>query len=288
MVSPPVTLIDAHQHWWNVSQFDLEWLSGFPQLGRSFGPLDYAEQLAPVADRVHIQHALWMECDVVASQQVGEAQWAKETGSGTNLAGLVAAARPEHEGFSAHLDALEAIGGVRGVRRVLFSQPDELSESPLFRRNIQRLADKNWTFDICMSAGQLPLAAGLVRACPEVNFVLDHCGNPDVSAGTGEAFEHWRENLQLVSREPNVVVKVSGIVASAPPEWDAAMLRPFIETTVETFGATRSLWSSDWPVCLLRAGLADWVATMLDITRSWSETDQHAVFEGTARRVYKI
>jgi predicted TIM-barrel fold metal-dependent hydrolase len=287
MASLPL-LIDTHQHWWNVEQFHLAWHRDFPLLDRSFGPRDYAAQFAPVADKVRIESALWMECDVDVSEQIDEARWVRETGRDTNLAGLIAGSRPEHDGFAAHLEALAKVDEVRGVRRVLFSQPDETSQSALFRDNIRRLTDYDWTFDLCVSAQQLPVAAELARACPDVRFILDHCGNPIVSEGTGEAFARWRSDLQTIAREPNVTVKVSGIIASAQPGWTTETLRPFVETVVETFGATRALWGSDWPVCLIRARLADWVSSTLELAQSWSEVERRAVFEETARRVYKI
>ena len=91
-----------------------------------------------------------------------------------------------------------------------------------------------------------------------MQFVLDHCGVPDIKGGA----EHpWREHMSEIAKRPNVAGKISGVVAYADPDsWTVATLRPYVEHTIGAFGWDRVVWGSDWPVCTLGGGLSTWVA----------------------------
>jgi hypothetical protein len=56
---------------------------------------------------------------------------------------------------------------------------------------------------------ELPQALRLVRAFPEVHFILDHCVNPEIRQ---RATEPWKSSLAALAREPNVDCKLSGLV----------------------------------------------------------------------------
>ena len=65
--------------------------------------------------------------------------------------------------------------------------------------------------------------------------------------------------------------KLSGLVTEADPAtWQVADLAPFVEIALETFGPSRLLFGSDWPVCLLAASYADVVAAARDLTAGLS------------------
>ena len=49
----------------------------------------------------------------------------------------------------------------------------------------------------------------LRRRCPDVQFVLDHIGKPGIKHGLTEP---WKSQIRELSRLPNVVVKVSGVI----------------------------------------------------------------------------
>ena len=175
------------------------------------------------------------------------------------IVGAIAACRPEDDGFAAYLERQQADPFVKGFRRVLHVMPDELSEGALFRENIKRLAGTGLTFDLCRSAA--PDSAGRSRSPisrPDVQFVLDHCGVPDIKGGG----EHpWREHMTEIARRPNVIGKISGVVAYADPgTGPSKRLRPYVEHTIDSFGWDRVVWGSDWPVCTLGGGLSTWVA----------------------------
>ncbi|HEX2861436.1 MAG TPA: amidohydrolase [Lacunisphaera sp.] len=275
-------LIDTHQHLWDLQQFPYSWCAGIPTLNRSFLPDDYRAAAAGTP----ITRAVFMECDVDEPHLLAEARHVQQLADQWPLiAGIVASGRPERDGFRAHLEQLALLSKVRGVRRVLHTQPDGLSSQPRFVENLRLLPEFGFTFDLCVLARQLPHALALVDACPGVTFILDHCGVPDVK---GRAFDPWREHLQALAERPNVACKLSGIVAYAGPDWTTADLRPWVDHVLACFGWDRVVWGGDWPVCTLGAPLARWVAATAELTAHATDEQRAKLHHRNAERLYRL
>jgi len=275
-------LVDTHQHLWDLRQFPYSWCAGIAPLNRSFLLADY---LAAARD-TGITKTVFMECDVDEPHALDEARHVQSLAEKNPLiAGIVASGRPEHENFRAHLEHLAALPKVRGVRRVLHTQPDALSQSPRFPENLRLLSDFGFTFDLCVLARQLPVALALVRACPGVTFILDHGGVPDVK---GRALDPWRAHIGELAALPNVACKISGLVAYAGENWTPDDLRPWVEHVLEKFGWDRVVWGGDWPVCTLTATLAQWVRATRELVRSASGAQQEKLFFRNAERLYRV
>ena len=273
---------DTHQHLWDLRQFPYSWCAGLPALNRSFGLDDYLA----AAQGGGIEKTVFVECDVDEPHALAEAQHIQNLADKNPLiAGIVAAARPECADFPAQLDAVLKLSKLRGIRRVLHVVPDEISQSDLFAKNIRRLAAHKLTFDLCVLSRQLPLAIALAKKCPEVQFILDHCGGPDVK---GQNFEPWRSHIREIAALPNVTGKISGIVASAADNWSAADLRPWVEHVVASFGWERVVWGGDWPVCTLTATLRQWVDAADKLFADATNEEREKVFYKNAERIYRI
>jgi L-fuconolactonase len=54
------------------------------------------------------------------------------------------------------------------------------------------------------------------------------------------------------------------------------------------FGPERVIWGSDWPVLTLRASYRDWLDLSLELIRTHAPQARDAIFEGNARRVYRL
>lgn len=283
----PLALVDTHQHAWELRRFPYTWCASIAALNRSFSFGDYAAAAAGTG----IARTVFMECDVDEPHGLAEARHVESLAGrpiapgGPALSGIVAAARPEQEGFRAHLDALALLPHVRGVRRILHTQPDELSQAPLFAEHLRLLPEREFTFDLCVLARQLPLAIRLARQCPEVTFILDHCGVPDVKA---RAFDPWRDHIRALSDCPNVAAKISGIAAYADSGWTVETLRPWVQHVIDCFGWDRVVWGGDWPVCTLGTSLARWVEAARELTASAEPIQQEKLFFRNAERIYRL
>ena len=277
-------IIDTHLHLIDLSALRYPWLAGAPALNRDFPHEEYATQ----ARRAGIEAALHMEVDVDQADIEAETSHIKAQSqqAGSLLRGAIAACRPEEGGFAAYLERQQADPFIKGFRRVLHVMPDELSDSALFRDNIKRLSGSGLTFDLVVLPHQIPRAIALADLAPDVQFVLDHCGVPDIK---GRAEHPWRENMAEIARRPNVIGKISGVVAYADPSsWSVENLRPYVEHTIGSFGWDRVVWGSDWPVCTLGGGLATWVAATHALIAGASPEERMKLLSGNARRMWKL
>jgi len=277
-------IIDTHQHLWDLDLFRYSWLDGVPALRRSFRMEDYLK----AGEGLGIEKSVHLEADVDEPYMLDETRHilALAVQEDNPLEGVVACGRPEKPHFADYLDQIAGHPKLKGIRRVLHTQPDELAQSSLFAENVRVLAAYGLSFEFCVRAYQLPVVIRLVRDCPDVNFVLDHCGNPQVKE---HVFDPWRQHILEVSNLPNVVCKVSGILANADLEkWTPEDLRPYVEYVIECFGWDRVMFGSDWPVCTLAAPLQKWVETLKLLTRKAGEENQEKLFYKNAARVYRL
>lgn len=280
----PRRIVDAHQHLWDPARNRLSWLRSVPPLDRRFGLDDYARATAGAG----IVASVYLETDVDEPEMLAEARHALALAEApeNRIAGVVAAGRPEFDGFGAWLEQIAHHPMLKGLRRVLHTQPDGLGETPRFAQNVRALAAFGLSFDVCVRADQLPTALYLARECPDVTLVLDHCGNPRVRE---RELDPWRGRMRELSRHPNVVCKISGIVVNADREhWSAADLRPYVEHCIECFGWDRVLFGSDWPVCTLAAPLTRWLAALAEIVGGESEDRIDRLFFANAARIYRL
>jgi L-fuconolactonase len=65
-------------------------------------------------------------------------------------------------------------------------------------------------------------------------------------------------------------------------------LRPYYETVLAAFGPDRLLFGSDWPVSMLAAPYGQVCDMYRELTAQLSAAGQLAVFDRTARRVYRL
>ncbi|WP_428544001.1 amidohydrolase family protein [Profundibacter sp.] len=275
---------DTHLHLIYPDRLSYPWLADFPALNKPSTFDDYLRR----ARRLGITDCLHMEVDVAPTQIGRETELVSELMAlpASPMRGAISACRPEEPEFAAFLDTARQNPAIRGFRRVLHTQPDELSQSATFRDNIRRLTGTGLTFDLCVLPRQLGLAGKLADHCPDVRFVLDHCGVPDIAAS---AFSPWRENMTDLARRPNVTAKISGIIAYADPEnWGLDDIRPYFDHTVDSFGHDRIIWGSDSPVCNLGGGLETWVAATHALTEGWSADERSRLYAGNARARWKL
>jgi predicted TIM-barrel fold metal-dependent hydrolase len=272
-------ILDTHLHLIYQDRFDYPWLAGAPALNRQWTVEDYfAEAMA-----LGIESAIHMEVDAAEEDMFAETEFV--TGL-PGVLGAIAAARPESEDFPDHLQRLAAeVPALRGIRRVLHVVPDEISKTDRFVENIQRLANYQLPFDLCFRADQLPLAVRLAGQCPDVQFVLDHCGVPKVAE---QELGPWRGYIRDVAALPNVAAKVSGVVAYAGPDWTVDTLRPFVEHVIESFGWDRVVWGSDHPVCTLTANLTRWVNATHEIIAGATDEEKAKLLHRNAERIYRV
>lgn len=277
------SVIDTHQHLIETDRLSYLWPSKIAALsGRAFAYGDYLEASADTG----IDCAVFMEADCEDWKAETDMVLEMVADPSTIMMGVIANTRPEFaDGFDAWLDRVSGTNVV-GLRRILHETTDDVSQTEIFRNNLKKLADRNLTFDINFLARQLKIAADLVHAVDNVQFILDHCGVPDIENGDDAM---WRDGIRTLSGFPNVACKISGITAyCAPGAADLDTLRPYIEHCIDCFGWDRVVWGSDWPVCNINSSIRDWMKISREAVAGESPADQEKLFRSNAVRLYGL
>ncbi|WP_099827671.1 amidohydrolase family protein [Oceaniglobus indicus] len=277
-------LIDTHQHLILRDRLGYAWTDDIPPLSGSFTREDYA---ALVAGR-DVIGTIFMETGVDDADYQAEARLVAElVGTGdVPMFGQIAACRPEtDDGFAAWLDECRDLKVV-GFRRLLQTMPDDTSRAETYRANIRRIGAAGWPVDLCCAARQLGIVADLVRACPDVAFVLDHFGTNNMAAG---GFAAWRDDMARLAALPNLWVKFSGVTAYVPA--DAGPPDPaeaVANAALELFGPRRLIWGGDWPVVDLGIGLPAWIDMTHRLLAPLSQDERDMIGQRNARSFYNL
>lgn len=283
---PDLPIVDSHVHLWDPERFRMAWLDGNAVLDKPYGLADYREHTAGV----DVEAFVYLQVEVAPAYGLLEAAWAAERAAeDPRLRAIVAWAPTEFgEQSRAYLDALVATGPlVKGVRRLIQGEPDPaFCLRPRFVRGVQILADYGLSFDLCITHDQLPGTIGLVAQCPDIPFVLDHIGKPDIRAGL---LDPWREQIAQLAAYPNVSCKLSGMVTEADhAAWTADDLAPYVAHIVATFGEDRIMYGGDWPVAFQASPYPRWVATLDALTADLAPAARRKLWAENARRFYRL
>ena len=174
---------------------------------------------------------------------------------------------------------------------------------PKFREGFAVLHKLGLSFDAWLLEPQLPDLIDLARAFPETVIVLDHVGTP---LGIGryegkrdERFGVWKDSIQTLAKCSNVVAKVGGLPmpfagwkkrmheADPPSDVLAQQWKPYVEATIEAFGANRCMFESNFPVDRYGCDYASLWNAFKRLTKGASADEKTALFSGTAKRVYR-
>lgn len=285
---------DSHIHFWNPNLLRYEWLDDEPTLNRRYEP----DQVPLTSDRWSVDSLVFIEAGCLPAQAVAEAAYIYSLGH-PRVHAIVAYAPLETGGSAVlTLELLKEIDLVRGVRRMLqFTPPGFMLEDD-FITGVRLLAHYDYTCDLCIKDYQLPEAIQLVRNCPDVRFVLDHVGSPDIashltshlaSASTSGSFDSWRTSITEIAALPNVYCKLSGLVTMADREHRTiADLRPYFDHALNAFTPDRLMFGSDSPIVELAAPYETWLDIALDLCADLTSDERRMIFHDTAHMIYSI
>lgn len=278
------TYIDTHVHFWDPARLRYTWLDSVPAINRAFTPTD----IVAASAGLDLAKIVFVQADAVPEQALEEVEWISELAqSEPRIAGIVADARLERgDAARPQLEALRQCPLVKGVRRLIQSEPLGFSLQPNFVRGVQILAGFGFSFDICIYHPQMRDVIQLVAQCPNVSFVLDHIGKPDIR---NAVIEPWAAQIAELAEFPNVHCKLSGMVTEADHNhWTTRDLRPYAEHVLEVFGPDRIMFGSDWPVATLASTYRDWFETVRAFIGELTEDEQKNILYNNAARFYRL
>jgi predicted TIM-barrel fold metal-dependent hydrolase len=176
---------------------------------------------------------------------------------------------------------------VKGIRRIIQFEDDiEFCLQPDFIHGLQALPDYGLSFDICINPMQLANTIKMVAQSPDVPFILDHIGKPDIK---NQIFEPWQHEIRTLAGFPNVWCKLSGLVTEADhANWTRDDLKPYIDQVIECFGFERVVFGGDWPVATQASDYPRWVETLAWAVSGASEEEIRKLFHDNAVEFYRL
>jgi predicted TIM-barrel fold metal-dependent hydrolase len=266
--------------------------------------------------------AFYRDSGPEALRPVGETEFvasqARETDrrDSSRLAGIVgytdlSAGDVLDEVLQAHAAAGD--GRFRGIRhgtawddegKLHSREPKDLMTHPGFRRGVARLGELGFSFDAWLYHPQLGQLADVASAAEGTTIVVNHLGMPLYvkSPGAREPIRTpWRQGMRLLAERRNVVVKLGGIGMDFGfgTDWSsrerapgsdevAAWWSDDIRFAIDTFGPSRCMFESNFPVDRAAFGYTVLWNVFQKIAAGYSDVEQDELFSGTAARVYRI
>lgn len=280
-----LSVVDSHLHILDPDRIIYPWLERRRDLKKPYSLEDYRGAIgdAPVKRIVLIEAAARDE------DALSEAHFMSEAAADPLAGAIVAQARLERgravEDELAMLAAIPRVTGIRRVVRAPFRSDPSFCVRPLFIDGVRSLARYDLSFDIACASGDLPNVIEMVSRCEDVRFVLNHLGNPPMTA---EAFDRWWRDLRRLAKWQNVSCKISGLPNYLPQGWTVADARPYVMEGVEAFGFDRVMFGSDYPVHNGAGGFLHWFATIETLFQDCTEMERAKFFNANARKVYRI
>jgi L-fuconolactonase len=273
--------IDAHHHFWKYDPVEYGWISNrMSAIRHDFLPEDLGKEIsgAGVSGVITVQ----------ARQTLQESSWLLELAERNDFVrGVVGWAPLISTEAGGILEELAANCKLRAIRHVLQDEADDnYMVRDDFNRGIRALRPLGLAYDILIFERHLPQTIEFVDRHPDQVFILDHLAKPRVKY---YEISPWRENIQELAKRSNVYCKISGLATEADySNWTEEQLRPYIETVLNAFGARRTMFGSDWPVCLVAIKYRDWVRIVDDVVSRLSLSEQARFWSGTAMEAYRL
>ena len=277
-------IVDTHIHLWDPSVLRYPWLEEVPFLNKPYLLADYRNAYG----ETDVETMIFVQCDTHPDDNLKEAEWVTSLSKeDPRIRGIVAGAPLEAgDGVKPLLEQLADIPLVKGIRRLIQSESLEFCVQPDFISGVQSLEKFGLSFDICIYHPHLANTIQFVKQCPNVQFILDHIGKPNIK---DQLFEPWKREIKELSEFPNVFCKVSGLVTEADFEkWTAADLKPYIDHVIECFGFDRVIYGSDWPVAAQATKYPRWVDTLERAVSGCSDDELSRLFRDNALQFYRV
>lgn len=291
-------IIDAHHHIWR--QNDLPWLMG-PMQPRIFGAYEAIRRDYPIEEFLNdvadagIEKSVYVQANWAPDRFEDEAAWVQSVADSHGWPhAIVGYADFLQDDVRPDLDRLKRYALMRGIRQQLhwhdnemfrFASSPDLPSDPTLQRNIAKLAEFGWSFDLQVFASQMKAAAGLAAACPDVTLILQHAGMLEDLSAEGRTL--WQDGMKRLADCPNVVCKLSGLGTFIHRN-DSEHIEEIAVQAVAWFGANRCLFGSNFPIEKLWTDYGSLIDAYRRATAGMSAEDREAIFAGTAKRVYRL
>ena len=274
-------IIDSHQHFWNYEPEKHSWIDDeMSVIRRDF----LSDDLQKVFDENGVDACVAVQAD----QTTEETDFLISIAENNNfIKGVVGWVDLRSESIEDDLLKYKKYNVVKGFRHVVQGEQDHnFMLRPEFLRGIELLGKYEWCYDILIFPHQLGATLELVKKFPNQKFVIDHIAKPYIKDGF---FEGWAVMMREIAKHQNVYCKISGMITEADYKtWTPEQVHPYMKLVLESFGASRVMYGSDWPVCLVAGNYSMVKALVTDFITYLSQEEQNDIMGGNAAKFYNL
>ncbi|MSP02975.1 MAG: amidohydrolase [Acetobacteraceae bacterium] len=240
--------VDAHHHVWRLDRGDYDWLTPDMPIYRDYGLDDLRPLLGDIDATVLVQ----------AAPTEAETEFLLQTARGSRglVRGVVGWTDLEAPGAVQRIEALAKDPLLKGLRPMLENIEDtDWIISDAVHPALRAMADAGLRLDALIQPRHLSIMPVLAKMHPKLNVVIDHGAKPPIST---RELEPWAADLARVARETRMFCKLSGLGTEAGGGWMMNDVRPYADHILDSFGPSRVMWGSDWPVVELTTPYQRW------------------------------
>jgi len=273
-------IIDAHVHLWDPAKGDYGWLT--PALPGLYRRIDEQELHAELT-RAGVDGAVLVQAAPTEAESDYLLSIAARTPWVRGVVGWVDFDASDVEHRIAQRAGQAKFVGVRPMLQDL-DDADWILD-PGRGRALGALASHGLVFDALIKPVHMTRIEQIARRHPDLAIVIDHAAKPAIG---NEVSRPWRESMRALASYPNVACKLSGLLTELSPGADPTRVLDCIDVILQSFGASRAIWGSDWPVLTLASTYERWYALTQRALSSLSERDRSAVMGANAARIYRL
>ncbi|SNZ20261.1 amidohydrolase family protein [Cohaesibacter gelatinilyticus] len=278
-MSKPMRL-DAHQHFWSLARDDYGWLTpDLVPIYRDFLPDD----LSPILKNAGIEATILVQ----AAPTLAETEYMLSLAENhTFIKGVVGWVDFEDETAPEQISKLASHPKLVGLRPMIqdIEQADWMLE-PKLASSFTALIQNGLTFDALTLPKHLVYLRQLLDLYPGMRVVIDHGSKPDIASGS---IKKWAQQMNEIANGSKAYCKLSGLVTEASADWTIEDLRPYVEHLLSSFGPSRLIWGSDWPVCTLTSSYERWLETTDALLIECSDEERNQILGGNAFKAYSL
>jgi L-fuconolactonase len=275
--------LDSHQHFWIYDPQRHGWITNnMDVIRQNFLPDD----ILPILKGSNIDGCVAVQTDQTEAETVFLLALADKYES--VIKAVVGWTDLTASNLYDKLEFFSQYESLKGFRHIAQTEANDFLARPDIVKGVRQLAAFDFTFDLLIYPTQLKAALHLVRACPDVKFVIDHLAKPAIRE---QKLNTWSNYMKQLSENPNVYCKVSGMVTEADwVNWTKQDFYPYLDVVFETFGTDRLLFGSDWPVCLVAAEYEQVIGIVENYMDNigFSETDKAKIFGQNTMNFYTL
>ncbi len=272
--------IDAHQHFWQLSRGDYDWLT--PELSAIYRDFDYSD-FVPIMD----SHQVLGSVLVQAAPSYAETQYLLQLAAQhSRILAVVGWVDFASTDVRQQIEALAQRPKLRGLRPMIqdiddvdWMLSDDLSDA------FEAMIEHNLCFDALVLPKHLANLQRLIDRYPTLKVVIDHAAKPQIAE---QSFEPWATQIAKFAGYDNVYCKLSGLVTEASHTWQTSDLHDYSEHLLNTFGTEQLIWGSDWPVLNLAADYTRWINTSEALLDTLTDAQKQQIFSTNAINFYDI